>query len=326
MFEMIPSDRLPGVMRAIECIWPGTVLEKVAVCSSGSNSIILKLTLDNNTYILRVMDFIDDLSGRQNQIICLKKAAELGLGPGCLYENAEDGVLITEFIASQQIIKTKTWFSEIANSLKLLHQDQTFPLPHQPLFPYMDVLAGRLRDEKLSSYLNHYLDKIDEIKVRLTPHLELTSCHNDLNFSNLLFNGERTYLIDWEAAGLEDPFFDLAMVCNEFACNDADRAYFIGQYFGRELTVLETSKLNGMRQIAYCYLALHFLEHALSSGLSLSKDYLIETVPTVSDWINGFDKGEYQLSSAADFLLYALTKIKESNLQIESCEFGALVS
>lgn len=71
-------------------------------------------------------------------------------------------------------------------------------------------------------------------------------------------------MIDWEAAGLEDPFFDLAMVCNEFACNDADRAHFIGQDFGRELTAIETSKLDGMRQIAYCYLALHFLEHALT--------------------------------------------------------------
>lgn len=325
MFEIIPAARLRGVMNAIQSIWPDRMPTQVTVCPSGSNSIILRLTFDNVHYILRVMDFIDDVSQRKNQITCLKKAAELGLAPSCLYEHAEDGILITEFIASQKIIKTKKWLFEIANSLKIIHQDQTFPVPHQPLFPYMDKLTDTLRDSKLSLYLNQYLENIDEIKRLLTPHLELTSCHNDLNFSNLLFNGEKTYFIDWEAAGLEDPFFDLAMVCNEFISNDEDRAYFISHYFGRSLTAIEVAKLNGMRQIAYCYLALHFLEHALNSGLSLSIDYPIEPVPTVSEWIKGFDSEEYQLKSADDYLLYAFTKIKESNSQIESCDLDSLI-
>lgn len=203
-----------------------------------------------------------------------------------------------------------------AITAKILHQDHSFPPPHQPLFPYMDALAAKLRSQKLSIYLQNYLDKIDAIKTWLLPHLELSSCHNDLNFSNLLFNGEKTYFIDWEAAGLEDPFFDLAMVCNEFINNDENRAYFIKQYFGRELSALETEKLKGMRQIAYCYLALHFLEHAANAGLPLNTDYEMDIVPTVSIWIEGFDQGKYHLDSADDFLLYALTKIKESNQQI----------
>lgn len=320
MLEMIPSDRLPGVMCAIESIWPEKALKEVTVCATGSNSIVLKLSAEQDICILRVMDLIDNLFNRQNQIICLKKAAKLGLAPHCLYENAKDGILITEFIASEKIIKSKAWFFEIANSLKLLHKDATFPPPHQALFSYMDDLAQRLKTANLSTYLNKYFDKIDRIKIGLAPHLELASCHNDLNFSNLLFNGQKTYLIDWEAAGLEDPFFDLAMVCNEFACNDADRTYFIAQYFERDLTPLEAFKLKGMRQIAYCYLALHFLEHALTEGLSLTVDYPLETVPTVSDWIKGYENGEYQLNNASDFLLYAFTKIKESNSQIDSCE------
>lgn len=225
---------------------------------------------------------------------------------------------MTEFIVSQKIIQTDEWLAEIACSLKMLHQDHSFPEPHQPLFPYMSDLAGRLRDSKLSFYLNQYLNKIDEIKLLLTPHLELASCHNDLNFSNLLFDGKKTYFIDWEAAGLEDPFFDLAMVCNEFITEDESRTYFIHQYFGRNLTELEAKKLNGMRQIAYCYLALHFLEHASHAGMLLNMDYPIESVPTVGEWVKGFNNGIYQLQTADDFLLYAFTKIKESYAQIES--------
>lgn len=54
MFEMIPEERLSGVMNAIQAVWPGRMPEKVTVCSSGSHSIILTLTVDHVHYILRV--------------------------------------------------------------------------------------------------------------------------------------------------------------------------------------------------------------------------------------------------------------------------------
>ena len=106
------------------------------------------------------------------------------------------------------------------------------------------------------------------------------------------------------------------MVCNEFTCDANDITYFIDQYFGRALSTFEISKLHGMRQIAYCYLAIHFLEHAIHAGLSLSENYPIDTVPTVNEWIESFEIGKYKLYNANDFLLYAYTKIKESNSQI----------
>ena len=36
--------------------------------------------------------------------------------------------------------------------------------------------------------------------------------HNDVNPTNLVWDGERLLLIDWDAAGPNDPFYDLAAV------------------------------------------------------------------------------------------------------------------
>lgn len=216
------------------------------------------------------MDLKDNLVNRKNQIQCLKTASELGLGPICLYSNAQDGVLITEYIQSSKII--------------------------------------------------------DELKVRLAPHLELTSCHNDLNFTNLLYDGEKTFFIDWEAAGQEDPFFDIATICNEFITNDEDMAYFMSQYFNGIPSAYQQAKVFAMRQISYCYLALHFLDHAANAGLLLNQNYPLDDIPTINEWIQGYSTGKYYLKSADDFILYAMTKIKGSLEQMQTSTFIAALN
>ena len=321
MFEMIPPDRMSSVKTAIQTLFGSTAVQETALLTAGSQSVIVKLIIDDKPYILRVMDLEDNLSNRQNQIQCLKTASELGLGPSCLYSNAHDGVLITEYIQPRKIIVTRPWLSEIAASLQILHAHGSFPEAHQPLFDYMNTLSASLRTRELSPLLIHYLDTIDELKARLAPHLELTSCHNDLNFTNLLYDGEKTYFIDWEAAGQEDPFFDIATISNEFITNDEDMAYFMLQYFNGAPSAYQQAKVFSMKQISYCYLALHFLDHAAKAGLALNHDYPLEDIPTINAWIQGHSTGKYYLKNADDFMLYAMTKIKGSLEQMQTAEF-----
>ena len=322
MFEMIPQDRMAAVKIAIQTLLGDAVVQQTTLLTAGSLSVIVKLMIDDKAYILRVMDLAENLLNRQNQIKCLNKANELGLGPACLYSNAKDGVLITEYIQTKKIIVTRSWLGEIATSLRTLHSDDTFPEPHQPLFDYMDKLAYSLRSRELSSLLVNYLDDIDRLKAILAPRLELTSCHNDLNFTNLLYDGEKTFFIDWEAAGQEDPFFDIATICNEFITNDADVLYFITQYFDGQPTSYQQEKVLFMRQISYCYLALHYLDHAANAGLVLNQDYRLEDIPTINEWIQGHSAGKYYLKNADDYLLYAMTKVKASFEQMQTDEFS----
>jgi thiamine kinase-like enzyme len=58
------------------------------------------------------------------------------------------------------------------------------------------------------------------------------ACHNDLLNANFIDDGERLVIVDWEYAGMGDPFFDLA----NFSINqelDADgRAVLLAAYTG----------------------------------------------------------------------------------------------
>ena len=61
-------------------------------------------------------------------------------------------------------------------------------------------------------------------------------CHNDLNPQNILFS-KTIQLIDWEYAGVNDRYFDLASVCVEFDLTKEDEGHFLGCYFSMEYEI-----------------------------------------------------------------------------------------
>jgi len=59
-----------------------------------------------------------------------------------------------------------------------------------------------------------------------------TLCHNDLNPTNLLWDNTEVKLIDFEYAGVNDCYFDLASVSVEFGLDEKMRQIFLEAYFG----------------------------------------------------------------------------------------------
>lgn len=87
------------------------------------------------------------------------------------------------------------------------------------------------------------IKKLHSIKLRKKPikfpkevtrktkrfRQELVLSHGDLNVRNVLF-GTRVKFIDWEYAGVNDKYFDLATVSKEFKFSKRDEACFLRAY------------------------------------------------------------------------------------------------
>ncbi len=76
-------------------------------------------------------------------------------------------------------------------------------------------------------------------------------CHNDLNAQNIFFSDE-IKLIDWEYAGVNDKYFDLACVCAEFKLNNEMQDIFLNFYFAGNSFVLEKLEAYKTIYIALC--------------------------------------------------------------------------
>jgi thiamine kinase-like enzyme len=57
-------------------------------------------------------------------------------------------------------------------------------------------------------------------------------CHNDLLNANFLDDGERLRIVDWEYAGMGDPFFDLANFSINHALGQQEREALLLAYVG----------------------------------------------------------------------------------------------
>lgn len=62
--------------------------------------------------------------------------------------------------------------------------------------------------------------------------------HNDANPSNIAFDGERVVLLDWDTAGVSEPYFDLATVAVFFRLDVPSCLALLAAHAGHPLTAL----------------------------------------------------------------------------------------
>jgi Phosphotransferase enzyme family len=74
--------------------------------------------------------------------------------------------------------------------------------------------------------------EIDQVLAETPPPRQrpLVTSHNDTNPSNLVFDGERLLLLDWDMAGPNDPFYDLAAVAMFLRMDDPTASALIAAY------------------------------------------------------------------------------------------------
>jgi len=82
---------------------------------------------------------------------------------------------------------------------------------------------------------------------------DMVGCHNDLKPENTLFDDERVWLVDWEAAFLNDRYLDLAIMANFLVKNEDDEKIYLDTYFGQKTTEYQHARFFLMRQILHLF-------------------------------------------------------------------------
>jgi thiamine kinase-like enzyme len=82
---------------------------------------------------------------------------------------------------------------------------------------------------------------------------DMVACHNDLKPENVLFDGEQVWLVDWEAAFLNDRYLDLAVVANFLVRSEDDERAFLQCYLGEEPTEYHHARFFLMSQLLHIF-------------------------------------------------------------------------
>lgn len=153
---------------------------------------------------------------RRNEVICQREAHSLGVAPRVVHH--ESGVLVSEYVDARTLSAKDLYdpgaLRRVAVSLRTLH-DGFESLTGEMLYlsPFQTVRTYARTARELGARLPEGLDALVEDSNRqgrkLAPYRPVL-CHNDLLPANILDDGERVWLVDWEYAGIGHPIFDLA--------------------------------------------------------------------------------------------------------------------
>jgi thiamine kinase-like enzyme len=208
---------------------------------------------------------------RRSECALLGLVSTAGLAPPLVACDPTNGLLVTHFIPGE------TWRREdarmarnierVAERLRMLHglvvpadvgfvdfaararslETQlraTGPAPASSPFASAGVAelirVARAREAEILSNAASAFDLLGSRRPAPAP----VPCHNDLHHLNLLDDGDRLWIVDWEYGGAGDPLFDLASLACQHEYTASERTFLLDAYGrgeGTEAAMLEAA-------------------------------------------------------------------------------------
>jgi thiamine kinase-like enzyme len=208
-------------------------------------------------YVVRLPGKDTNLLGIDREAECLatKQASELGIGPKVAAMFEDPSCLVTCFVEgrvlSSEELREKGTLAEVAYGLRAFHESG-LELPTD--FQVYDVVreyaeVARSRGGELPAAFDETLERAREIVAAVRDHPEHRTSpnHNDLLAANFIQASDKVVIVDWEYAGMGDPFFDLGnfAVNNELDEPGGDR--LLEAYFREPATPRRQAALNLFR-------------------------------------------------------------------------------
>ncbi|MCE9572729.1 MAG: phosphotransferase [Deltaproteobacteria bacterium] len=186
---------------------------------------------------------------------CLRAAAAAGLAPRVIHTDDATAIAITAFVPARPL-STAPRAALLEQLAALIHRLQTTPSFPQ-LVDYVDGVSQLLAPLRAEGILPE-LDLFARFAALCAayPRAEApVSAHNDLNPGNLIWDGARLWIVDWEAAFASDRFVDPAHACNYFAASPDERTRLLTTVLGAPPTARDLARLWMMQQVAHMFFA-----------------------------------------------------------------------
>jgi len=227
-----------GVEAAVERLWPGQE-SRLEVLGGGITNHNVRIDLDDGSaYVLRVAGSDTELLGidrrAEHEATCA--AAAVGVGPEVVDFLEPEGWLVTRFIVGDvppiERLRSPDGLAEVGRTLRIVHAGPPVPVTFDSFRVIEDYRATAVeRGGGPPDGVAWLWEIAAQIRARRGGAAQCP-CHNDLLTANLLDDGERLRIVDWEYAGMGDPYFELANLAVKNGFGETDEAALLEGYWG----------------------------------------------------------------------------------------------
>jgi aminoglycoside phosphotransferase len=319
---MIPEAKNDAVARALREAFGTTEFEDIRMLTAGlSPAHVFRIVVRGCPYLLRVVMDTGAATGpgrgdQTRNFANMNLAAEAGIAPRVWYTNTEDRVSITDFVDARPFPRTEA-LAGLPLTLQRLHALPSFLKPVNIINP--DMFIRRFQDAKIlpESETEELFERYARVTNVYPRDSDMVPSHNDLKPENILFDGDRVWLVDWEAAFLNDRYHDLAMVANFVVTNDAEENAYLRAYFGEAAGEYRLARFYLMRQTMHVFYAIVFMLFG-AGGKPIDPNV---KAPAFRDLHNGIWAGAVSLATNEAKLQYARVHMNQALQNMRTARF-----
>ena len=306
---MIPHEKSAAVSRGLHEAFGTTAIEDIREMAKRLGSDLeFRIVVKGSPFLLRIMTHMDERNDPVRVFTSMKAGATAGLAPRVLYADTNDGIAILDWVEAVPLAPAQA-LVQLPAALRRLHELPPFlksfnyATAHR-FFIWRLRGSGLLREAEMAEVFGCY-ERICAAYARLDT--DMVSCHMELKPENVLFDGSRIWLVGWQAAFVNDRYFDLAMAADFILTNNGDERIYLNAYFGQPADEYQSARFFLMRQVVHMLSAAVFLLLG-SAGGPIRRD---ENPPPFRDFHERIRAGEIDLANNDRKVDYGLVHWKQ---------------
>jgi aminoglycoside phosphotransferase (APT) family kinase protein len=230
------------------------------IAGGASTASTFRVEVGGRKYLLRVEGTPSPLRN-PHQYASMQIAAEAGIAPKVRYVDETARVAVIDFIEARPLSTYPGGAHALAQALGAL----LARLQSAPIFPqfvtYPDIVArlfAHVRRTGLfaTGVLDPHVERLERVREAFVDgSSELVSSHNDAIPNNILFDGRRLWLIDWESAYRNDALIDVAIVLDSVVRSPGLEGVLLAAWLGSLLDEAIRARLELARALTRLYYA-----------------------------------------------------------------------
>jgi thiamine kinase-like enzyme len=277
----ISPERRRAVREALASCRHGHDVEAMTLLKGGvSGALIYRIDTGQRSFALRIEPERVALEHRRRGFACMEAAAAIEVAPRVFFVDPVAGIAIMGLIDAKPLATHPGGRAGVARELGALigRIQSTKPFPRMGGGDE-DMIASVLQSLEASGLfaaglLERHRDELARIRAAVPWNpMSLVSSHNDPNPRNLLFDGIRLWLVDWELASRNDRLFDFAIATTEIANTPDLEAALLTSALGRPPDAALRARLHVVRQLTRLFYGCIALDAAMT-GRSEREDSL----------------------------------------------------
>ncbi|MBA2398904.1 MAG: phosphotransferase [Bradyrhizobium sp.] len=294
-FGMFPIAHRDSAAAALAAAFGSAPIGAVTAMAGGATTAsVYRVEVGERRYLLRIEGEPSPLRN-PHQYVSMRIATEAGIAPAIRYLDEAARIVVIDFIEQQPLKSFPGGPRALAQALgELFSRVQA-----TPVFPYYvnygDIVTRLFAHVQrtglfAAGLLEAHAEHLELIRKTYDAGAsKLVSSHNDPTPNNILFDGERLWLIDWESACCNDSLVDAAIVLDQFARSEALEEVLLKAWFGRAPDEALRARLAPARALTHLFYA--GVMFSASAAASWAKDDTDLSAPTPEQFRLAIDEG-----------------------------------